>query len=96
MKNVITRLLIKSANRLPIRGMIRYAFTDGAYFSHSTCMFKFRKKREKGHEYNLTYDNLAVPEIHTHEPEDAADEDEKKPGITYDSVAIPEIHIRKR
>ena len=34
-------------------------------------MFKFRKKREKGHEYNLTYDNLAVPEIHTHEPEDA-------------------------
>lgn len=24
-------------------------------------MFKFRKKREKGHEYNLTYDNLAVP-----------------------------------
>ena len=39
-------------------------------------MFKFRKKREKGHEYNLTYDNLAVPEIHTHEPEDAADEDE--------------------
>ena len=35
-------------------------------------MFKFRKKREKGHEYNLTYDNLAVPEIHTHEPEDAA------------------------
>lgn len=51
-------------------------------------MFKFRKKREKGHEYNLTYDNLAVPEIHTHEPEDAADEDEKKPGITYDSVAI--------
>ena len=50
----------------------------------------------KGHEYNLTYDNLAVPEIHTHEPEDAADEDEKKPGITYDSVAIPEIHIRKR
>ena len=44
----------------------------------------------------MTYDNLAVPEIHTHEPEDAADEDEKKPGITYDSVAIPEIHIRKR
>ena len=32
-------------------------------------MFKFRKKREKGHEYNLTYDNLADPEIHTHEPE---------------------------
>ena len=30
-------------------------------------MFKFRKKREKGHEYNLTYDNLAVPEIHTHD-----------------------------
>lgn len=59
-------------------------------------MFKFRKKREKGHEYNLTYDNLAVPEIHTHEPEEAAEEEDKKPGITYDSVAIPEIHIRKK
>ena len=57
-------------------------------------MFKFRKKREKGHEYNLTYDNLAVPEIHTHEPEDAADEDEKKPGITYDSyrTRVQDLH----
>ena len=46
-------------------------------------MFKFRKKREKGHEYNLTYDNLAVPEIHTHEPEDAADEDDEKLAKMY-------------
>ena len=50
-------------------------------------MFKFRKKREKGHEYNLTYDNLAVPEIHTHEPEDAADED--RPQFAW--VVAPEM-----
>ena len=59
-------------------------------------MFGFKKKKEEDHAYDLTYDNLAVPEIHTHEPEEAAQEDDKKPGITYDSVAIPEIHIRKR
>lgn len=28
-KKVITRLLIKSANKLPIRGIRRYAFTEG-------------------------------------------------------------------
>ena len=39
MKNVITRLLIKSANKLPISGMIRYAFTDGTYRSQIACMF---------------------------------------------------------
>ena len=42
-------------------------------------MFKFRKKREKGHEYNLTYDNLAVPEIHTHEP------------VSYTHLTLPTI-----
>lgn len=38
-KNVITRLLIKSANKLPIRGMSRYAFTEGSYLSHTACIF---------------------------------------------------------
>ena len=38
-KNVIVRLFIKSANRLPISGMIKYAFTEGTYFSHIACMF---------------------------------------------------------
>ena len=36
--NVITRLLRKSAKRLPINGMIRYALTDGTYLSHKACI----------------------------------------------------------
>ncbi len=36
--NVIIRLLRKSANRLPIRGIIRYALTDGTYLSQSACI----------------------------------------------------------
>ena len=36
---VNTKLLIKSANKLPTSGTSRYAFTDGAYFSQSTCIF---------------------------------------------------------
>ena len=38
-KNVITKLLRKSANKLPTSGMSRYAFTEGAYFSQTACMF---------------------------------------------------------
>ena len=36
--NVITRLLRKSAKRLPINGIIRYALTDGTYLSHKACI----------------------------------------------------------
>lgn len=38
-KNVIVRLLIKSANKLPISGIRRYAFTDGSYLSQIACIF---------------------------------------------------------
>ncbi len=38
MNTVMTRLLRKSANRLPTSGISRYALTDGAYFSHRACM----------------------------------------------------------
>ena len=39
MKNVITRLLMKSAKRLPTSGISRYALTDVVYFSQIACMF---------------------------------------------------------
>ena len=56
----------------------------------------FGKKKN----YDLTYENLAIPEIHTHEAEEPADKEQKetdqKPEVVYDSVAIPEVHIRKK
>ena len=38
-KNVITRLFKKSANRLPTSGMSRYALMDGTYWSQTACIF---------------------------------------------------------
>ncbi len=67
-------------------------------------MFGKKKNTDGKKNYDLTYENLAIPEIHTHEAEEeAAAKEEKeagqpdqKPGVLYDSVAIPEVHIRKK
>ena len=78
-------------------------------------MFKFFKKNKDNapkKNYNLEYDNLALPEIkihknhdkindndNTHESNNETNNDEahnKKTDVTYDSVAIPEVHIRKK
>ncbi len=66
-------------------------------------MFGHRKDKKK--DYNLTYDNLAIPEIHTQSVSDSSDADTSNPvhtesskeeaNISYD-VAIPEVHIRKK
>ena len=66
-------------------------------------MFGHRKDKKK--DYNLTYDNLAIPEIHTQSDSDSNDADASNPihtksseeeaNISYD-VAIPEVHIRKK
>ena len=52
--------------------------------------------------YDLTYDNLAIPEIHTgkkkNEPpanEDTQDSDSKHIDTQYENMAIPEIHIHR-
>ena len=59
-----------------------------------------RKIRMERKNYDLTYENLAIPEIHTHEAEEPVDQEQKetdqKPEVVYDSVAIPEVHIRKK
>lgn len=31
---------------------------------------KLKKKATEKHNYDLTYDNVAIPEVHTHKPED--------------------------
>lgn len=53
---------------------------------------------QKKHDYDLTYDNVAIPEIHTHKvtEQDSGDNMEESPDACYDSVAIPEIHIKKK
>lgn len=62
--------------------------------------FKGKKQKidnKSTHEfYDVKYENLAVPEVHT-EPEAENEEmEENQESITYESVAIPEIHIRKK
>ena len=58
---------------------------------------KQNKDNKSTHEfYDVKYENLAVPEVHT-EPEAENEEmEEDQESITYESVAIPEIHIRKK
>ena len=76
-------------------------------------MFRFKNKIKnigKEHEkknYDLTYDNVASPEVHktsstpnTAENTTAAfpseSSDEQTSSVSFDNVAIPEIHIRKK
>ena len=63
-------------------------------------MFWKKRKAEatEKHDYDLTYDNLAIPEVHTHDEttETETSDTEEPPTVTYDSVAIPEVHIRKK
>lgn len=53
------------------------------------------KKPKSNHDYDLTYDNVAIPEIHTHKVSDsnASNTTKESPDACYDNVAIPEIHI---
>lgn len=56
-------------------------------------------------DYSLSYDNLAIPEIHKKDSGSEEDVDissdmvpgdnTDKPHVTYDSVAVPEVHFRK-
>ena len=56
----------------------------------------FHKNRTRKKDSKLTYDNLAIPEVHTHEQPEIMDSTEEPGNVTYDSVAIPEVHIRKK
>lgn len=59
-------------------------------------MFHKKKKPKKKHDYDLSFENVAIPEIHTHHtPEDDTDEAEP-PAVDYDNLAIPEVHIQKK
>lgn len=78
-------------------------------------MFNFIKKiRNKDNTpkkgYNLSYDNLAIPEIHINGQDDESPDmavsketeqdtegvDKKKTHVTYEGVAVPEIHFKSK
>ncbi len=55
----------------------------------------FRKSKGKNTKYDLTYDNVAIPEVHTHTANDDSNSDGDN-DVLYDNVAIPEVHIHKK
>lgn len=58
-------------------------------------ILKNREEKEK-HNYDLTFDNVAIPEVHVKSTESHEDADKENAPISYDNVAIPEVHIRNR
>ncbi|MFR3039142.1 MAG: hypothetical protein ACLTLY_10525 [Agathobacter rectalis] len=58
-------------------------------------IFKNRKEKEK-HNYDLTFDNVAIPEVHVKSTESHEDTNKENAPISYDNVAIPEVHIRNK
>ncbi len=54
------------------------------------------KKEQHKHNYNLTFDNVAIPEIHTNKSDKHQEEAPNQHPIQYDNVAIPEVHIRAK
>ena len=54
------------------------------------------KKEQHKNKYDLTFDNVAIPEVHTHKTEPHEEEQPAQHPIEYDNVAIPEVHIRTK
>ena len=65
-------------------------------------MFHWKKKNEQKHveekhDYNLTFDNVAIPEVHTHKThEDTTENTSEQSSVNYDNLAIPEVHIKRK
>lgn len=64
-------------------------------FNKLKNFFKAKKERHE-HNYDLTFDNVAIPEIHTHKSKHHEETKHGHDPINYDNVAIPEIHIRTK
>lgn len=61
----------------------------------------FGKKKEikhaERHDYKVSSENLAMPELHIGEEKaEEQPEEGKDEFITYENVAIPEVHIKRR
>ncbi len=70
-------------------------------------IFKRNKDKKSDDSYHLSYDNLAIPEIHTKKKNEAPEndtlhndnenvQDSHKASVVYDGVAIPEVHIKEK
>ena len=70
-------------------------------------IFKRNKDKKSDDSYHLSYENLAIPEIHTRKKNETASDtstasnnDESDTShtasVVYDSVAIPEVHIKDK
>ena len=59
-------------------------------------LFQKRAKvnADQKHDYDLTYDDAAITEIHTHKVKESDVHEEDLKDAHYDSVAIPEVHIK--
>ena len=55
-----------------------------------------KEQHHNKHGYDLTFDNVAIPEVHTHKSRHHKEESDKQETISYDNVAIPEVHIRRK
>ena len=54
------------------------------------------KREQRKQKYDFTMDNVAIPEVHTHAPEEHEEQPDEESPISYENVAIPEVHIRRR
>ena len=54
------------------------------------------KKEQHEYNYNVTFDNVAIPEVHTHKSDKHEEEKPKHSPINYENVAIPVVHIRTK
>lgn len=52
------------------------------------------KKKELSKHYDLTYDNVAIPEVHTRKKE-STNQPSSQQSVDYENLAIPEVHIKK-
>lgn len=58
-------------------------------------MSLFHKDKKEKTKLTVESEELAIPEVHTGEVDEAEPEEKDTEEIRYDNVAVPEIHIRK-
>ena len=54
-----------------------------------------KKDNDNKGKINLSFDNLAIPEVHLHKSDKHQEEAPNQQPIQYDNVAIPEVHTHK-
>lgn len=77
-------------------------FLSTLYKEVYLCFFKKKKyitinnPQKSRKNYDLTYDNVAIPEVHTHEETYDTKSVSSDSSVDFDNLAIPEVHIKGR